>query len=279
MQKKVVGKDSVSINYDLHPKWSKVDHWLIFVHGAGGDLNAWHSEREFFHQRGLSTLALDLRGHGLSDRPAECVDYTLDRFATDIQTIVEAEAIKKFVLIGHSFGGMVILTYHHLFSRLAQSYVLIDTSAKPPAAISLAAHHPFLIHLYNHLTNQNADECHFSHVPVGKFVGTADWDPTRIYSDIIHTTLRSWLNTYEAMGNFDATRILPTIHQPTLVLHGADDSVISPKVGKELHEHTPRSTFTLIPNANHISVLNNPDEIETAMAEFLHTRCHYALKK
>ena len=109
MQKKIESFDGIRINYSI----SRVsDFFLIFIHGAGGDLNAWKEQEHFFHKNGLSTIAIDLRGHGLSDRPNSVRSYRLECFAKDIHQIIVKEKIKKFVMIGHCFGGMVTISFH-----------------------------------------------------------------------------------------------------------------------------------------------------------------------
>ena len=57
--------DGAKIFYSLS---KRSNSWLIFVHGMGGDETAWIKERAYFTKLDFSTLALDLRGHGLSAR-------------------------------------------------------------------------------------------------------------------------------------------------------------------------------------------------------------------
>ena len=60
-------------------------------------------------QAGLSPrfriLALDLRGRGLSDKPAN--GYTMADHAADVIGVLDAEGIEQATLVGHSFGGLL----------------------------------------------------------------------------------------------------------------------------------------------------------------------------
>ena len=106
MEKKIKSSDGTHINYEIS-RTKKNNHWLIFIHGAGGDLTAWRKERYFFHKKGYSTIAIDLRGHGKSERPKLLIDYSLDNFAQDVNTVLKHEKINNFSIISHCFGSMI----------------------------------------------------------------------------------------------------------------------------------------------------------------------------
>ncbi|MBW2999897.1 alpha/beta hydrolase, partial [Candidatus Woesearchaeota archaeon] len=108
----------------------KSDLFLIFVHGWAQNWTAWKKEINFFQEKGYSTLALDLRGHGLSDKPEKKRQYRLKCFAKDIRRIIKKEKIKQYVLIGHSMGGMISLVYYKLFNKKINALVLCSTTAE-----------------------------------------------------------------------------------------------------------------------------------------------------
>ena len=118
MEKKIKSFDGTQINYDISKKES--DSYLVFIHGVGGDLAAWKKERNLFHKKGYSTIAIDLRGHGKSGRPKLLKDYNLKFFARDIQTVLKHEKIKDFSIVGHCFGGMVTMIFHKLYPKKAK---------------------------------------------------------------------------------------------------------------------------------------------------------------
>jgi pimeloyl-ACP methyl ester carboxylesterase len=267
MQKKVKSFDNVKINYDLT---KKSDLFLIFIHGAGGDLNAWKKERKFFDKKGFSTLAIDLRGHGLSDRPDLVENYKLENFANDIYSILKKEKIKNFIIIGHCFGGMITITFHKLFPKLAKSYILIDTTYKAPQSLTIFKQHPFFVHILNHLLeNKDLKKKHFSHVNYDKFIGTSEWNFKRIYSDITHTSLKSWLFMYENIANFDGIKILKNMNKPVLIIEGNKDRIFPPTIAKKIHKLIKTSEIDIIPNANHILVLNNVKVLEKDILTYI----------
>ncbi len=266
MQKKIYSFDKVKINYRIN---RVSDFFLIFVHGAGGDLNAWKKQRQFFHKKGFSTLAIDLRGHGLSDRPDSVRSYRLECFAKDIYHVITKEKIIKFAITGHCFGGMVTIAFHKLFPELSKAYILIGTAYKAPLSLAIFKHNLLFVRMLNRIVNKFMRKRSFSHVNFDKFVGSGDWNLRRIYSDITHTSLKSWLFTYQNIAEFDGIEILREINKPVLIIGGENDTIFPPKIAKEMHKLVRTSRMNIIPNANHILVLNNADDLQHKMLLYL----------
>jgi len=268
MQKRIKSFDNTYVNYDIR---RLSNEFLVFVHGGGGDLNAWKEVRQALHKKGISTLAIDLRGHGLSDRPDLITDYKLDNSAKDIYYILKKENIRNFVIIGHCLGGAVTITFHKLHPNLAKAYILIGTTHKAPERlVKLFNNHPLLLRFLNKiLTRKKSHKKPRSHVNFDKFIGTGDWNFRRIYSDIIHTSFKSWLFTYEKFASFDGTRILRTIRKPVLIIHGKEDTVFKIPVAKKIKRLVKGSKLNIIPSANHILVINNPKILETEIFNFI----------
>ena len=70
----------------------------------------------------------------------------------------------------------------------------------------------------------------------------------------------------------DSTPLLQTIHCPTLILVGSDDSVTPPALSEELHQRIAGSELTIIEDAGHLSSLEQPAAFNGALARFLEHR-------
>lgn len=80
------------------------DDAVVFVHGYLGSNRYWRPtlERLPAHIRGV---ALDLRGTGQSDQPAE--GHSIPQYAADVFALTQALGLGRFTLCGHSLGGAV----------------------------------------------------------------------------------------------------------------------------------------------------------------------------
>ena len=81
-------------------------------------------------QAGLSNqfrvLALDLRGRGLSDKPA--VGYSMAEHAADVISLLDNLGIERVVMCGHSFGGLLTLYLASHYAERVSKLVIIDSS-------------------------------------------------------------------------------------------------------------------------------------------------------
>jgi len=83
---------------------------LVFVHGLSGSSSAWEPYEKKFESN-FNVLTFDLRGHGKSFRPKKISGYLIEKFSEDLYKLVKYEKINNFILIGHSFGNLIVLDF------------------------------------------------------------------------------------------------------------------------------------------------------------------------
>jgi pimeloyl-ACP methyl ester carboxylesterase len=108
---------------------------VVFVHGNGGNKTQWKAQLDDL-RASRRAVAIDLHGMGESD-PAPDGDYSVKSFADDVQSVVEALGIERFVLVGHSYGGYVVAAYAGEHPERLAGLVFADCagdlSKTPPA--------------------------------------------------------------------------------------------------------------------------------------------------
>src|SRR5262245_17862338 len=101
---------------------------LVFLHGFGGQARQWHYQLQKFSLENR-VIALDLRGHGLSDKPSRGYDMT--QMVADLEAALDVLKVKdKFVLVGHSFGGAIASEYAAKHSERVERLILIATAGQ-----------------------------------------------------------------------------------------------------------------------------------------------------
>ncbi len=263
----LVSFDKAKIYYQFNENTK--DKTLIFLHGFGGDLGAWEKEIEYFNKLGYSTFALDLRGHGLSSKSEQKDFYKLENFARDLKELIKKENIKNPVILGHCFGGMVATYFQTQYPQVSKALILIDTSFKPPFISPHGVQQEFLKYLFDILVKITPDIKTKGHADFDQFVGTPDIDLGRILSDIMHTSLKSYLLLCDQLVELDSKQLLSKISVPTLIIQGSEDSIFPMEVAEYLHSRIKKSELDIIEGANHILVLNNPKQLEESIENFL----------
>lgn len=103
---------------------------LVFVHGWSCDRSFWDAQmNSSVLVPGHRLLALDLPGHGESDKPT--VRYTLDLMAEAIGSVLDDAGIRGAVLVGHSNGTPVIRQFYRLHPSRTAGLVIVDGPLKP----------------------------------------------------------------------------------------------------------------------------------------------------
>jgi len=101
---------------------------FVFIHGFGGQAAQWHYQMQKFAVENR-VIALDMRGHGLSDKPSK--GYDMPQIIQDLETALTLLKVKgEIVLVGHSFGGAIVTEYALKNPELIERLVIIATAGE-----------------------------------------------------------------------------------------------------------------------------------------------------
>jgi len=103
-------------------------HTFVFVHGYGGNATQWQYQLNTFSLENR-VIALDLRGHGRSDKPSG--DYSMPQILADLENALDVLGVTgKIILVGHSFGGAVVTEFAIAHPNRVERLVLIATAGE-----------------------------------------------------------------------------------------------------------------------------------------------------
>jgi pimeloyl-ACP methyl ester carboxylesterase len=111
----------------VHWKAEGDERPVVLLHGLASNARIWELIAPYLAESGLAPLAPDLRGHGLTDKPEGY--YGFEAFRSDLAAFVKSLDLERPVLVGHSWGAMVVLDYaaHFLFGPGSPAgIVLVD---------------------------------------------------------------------------------------------------------------------------------------------------------
>jgi pimeloyl-ACP methyl ester carboxylesterase len=104
---------------------------VLLIHGLGQTAWTWTPVARRLVAAGSRVVAMDLRGHGLSDAPTEDGAYRADAFAEDVVAVAEGSGLlvdgpDRLVVVGHGFGGMVAAWGAARLGARCAGVVLVD---------------------------------------------------------------------------------------------------------------------------------------------------------
>ena len=263
------------------------DNYGLFVveHGSGFPLVVLHGGpgvdhsmfRPYLDALGddYRVLYVDERGQGRSDR-VDPTTLSLEVFARDVDLLAEALELDEFALLGHSFGA-IIATYHATEFGTALAYVIsgggdssealdvdvqesLDALGDDGKTIAASWEAEKTVETEEQLKQLLRDQMPFH------FYG----EPPPGYGDETvgsPEVLRYFANI--GYGAFDYRPRLQDVQKPTLVIVGEHDRTTTPRAARILHEGIPNSDLVVIPDAGHMSFVEQTEPYLAAVRRFL----------
>ena len=261
---------------------------IVLTHGAGANRTSWYYAIRSLRER-FQVIVWDMPGLGHSQK-ARHGDYSLKRHAQDLEAILSVAGDQEVLLVGHSMGGMVLLTFCRLFPQHLGSKVrglaLVDTSYTNPAHTTTAAgfiraiQKPLLEPLL-HVTMWFAPLVWLmswmgylngtSHL-IGILAGFAG-SQTRGQLDLAtRYNPLAWPGVQAretlAMFKYDATMVLSGIPVPAMVFTGHLDRLIVPETARFMSQNVPQAHLVRLEPAGHMAVFERHERLMSELAVF-----------
>lgn len=200
---------------------------------------------------------VDFPGFGMSPEPSDV--WGVDDYTRLIEALVDAEDLKKPVLIGHSFGGRVGILYAS--RREVSKLVLVDAAGIKPRPklkkVIKQTTYKTLRRTLELLLGSNR-----SKGPVNRLrrmFGSADYRQSSPQMRAIMSRV----------VNEDLTDRLPLIKAPTLLIWGEKDTATPISDARKMERLIPGAGLVSFAEAGHYSFLDNPSGFDAALTSFL----------
>lgn len=267
-KKTIKSHDGLTLYYETH-RLTGDKPVIFFVHGAGGDADAWNFVRSPLLDKGFASISMDLRGHGYSAHPRNSKSYEIENLVADIITILDQEKLDRIILIGHSYGAVVATYFAIEYPQRLEKLVIISGSHSSP---NYLRHKPVRT-LVNRVINLAAFISPGSranwHSPYPKGKVHKDYEAYGLIRTIFYNSWASYLLTSKQSVNLDIKHKLSRIKTPTLLISGTKDSIFPTFISEEIQKEIPDSKLELIEGANHPVILNNAVETVRLIDNFL----------
>ncbi len=114
-------------------QWSSVDESpgtpILLIHGLASNARLWDGPARHLAELGHAVTAIDLRGHGLSDKPD--TGYDMSNIADDVLDVVNALGARQRnwvrpLVLGQSWGGNIVVEYAQRYGDTIRGIVAVD---------------------------------------------------------------------------------------------------------------------------------------------------------
>lgn len=247
---------------------------ILFVHGFSQSALSWKHQFASPLLRQHRLVAMDLRGHGQSDKPADAVHYTdSGLWADDVARLIDAVDAPQVLLVGWSYGGLVVCDYLRRFGQQQVAGVaLVSAVTKVGSPEAMALLGPKLTQHIPALFSNDATE---AVATLGRFV--RDCEAAPMSDGDFYETLGFNCATPPAvrLGLFsrqlDNDDVLASLQRPVMLVHGSDDGVLLPAASQHIRARVPAASLHQVPGVGHAVFREAPEVFNRLLADFAAT--------
>ncbi|GAA0584773.1 alpha/beta fold hydrolase [Halomonas salifodinae] len=244
---------------------------VVFIHGWSSSHLAWRYQYESFLADEFRLVAMDLRGHGMSDAPLEADHYTdAQLWADDIAAIMEALHLDRPVLVGWSYGGFIIGDYVRAYGSSGISGVnYVGAGVKLTESIMRTLYGPGLLSHVEAATQPDLPTNieairQFIRALVASPMTEVDFEYALAYNIVVPPEVRGAM----LMREIDSDDILRHLQVPVLVSQGRLDQHALPAMAEHILGVCPTAEASWYEAAAHMPFLEDPERFNTELAEF-----------
>lgn len=247
-----------------YERWGVGETPVVFIHGLGSCAEDWFMQFGAFGRQ-FHSIAVDLRGHGLSDKPEG--KYSVPLFASDIALLLAALGAAPAHVVGLSLGGMVAQQLGIAHPHVVRTLVLLNTlpGVWPPTRemvrVGLTRFRPGATPSMDQIASSVAQSL-FPHKDELMLRRITE---QRVAANDLSAYRRAAL----AVASYRPGNALRKISCPVLIVAGDSDRVVPGEYQNRLRTGIQHAEFITVCGGGHACNINYAEDVNTAMLEFL----------
>jgi len=237
---------------------------LVLLHGFLCDSRCWMPQLSGVSDR-FRVVAWDAPGAGASSDPPAV--FTTTDYARCLAGFLDTITVGRAHVVGLSWGGILAQEFYRMYPDRLRSLILADTYAGWKGSLPEPVWKERLVSCLRDATGPA--EAVVAKILPGLLTDAAP----RPMRDELSTILSEFhpagfrLMSLSSAA-IDTRELLPSIAVPTLVLWGEDDRRSPLRVAEQLHAAIPGAALAIIPNAGHLSNMEQPDAFNAHVRRF-----------
>ena len=242
---------------------------IIFIHGFPYDYSMWENQINALNDD-YYCITYDVRG--LGESYVGDGQYTMEFFVDDLFAVIKELKLNNPIICGLSMGGYIALRAVERDQDKFSGLILCDTRSDADDNAGKLKRAANLNQINTEglikFTDQFVANCFAEETPK---------EQEKMFLTVLHKTHKQDPVGVKGciiaiMSRTDTTPFLPQIKIPALVLVGSFDKLTPPPVMRAMADKISGSEFGIIPQAGHMSPLENPDAVNDLIIGFLKRR-------
>ena len=257
-----INANGININYELTgPKGAPV---VMLSHSLACSMVMWQPQLAVL-ESAFQVLRFDTRGHGDSDAPEGA--YTLEQLTADAVNLLDALNIETVHYVGLSMGGMIGQCLALDYTDRLRSLALCDTAAVMPDEAQPIWQQRIDAAGQTGMGDQVDETLERWFRP--EYLELNPPEVEMIRRQILATPVTGYVGCCEAIRRLEYLDRLSGIKVPTLIMVGEEDPGTPVAASEAMHAQIARSKLVILPEARHLSNIEQAEAFNTALMEFL----------
>ncbi len=241
---------------------------LVLLHAFPCNRSMWaHQISALTQSHQFRVVTPDFRGFGESDAPDG--PYLMETLADDVAALLDAIQIEDCALGGLSMGGYVAFAFYRRYGARVRELILADTRPQADSEEGRASREE-TAQLAEREGSQVIAERYLPRLLRQATLQNPTGTTARLRAMIEAATPVGLAGALRGMAlRPDSTDLLPQIQCPALILVGEEDSTTPLADAQLMAERIPQARLVTIPDAAHLSNLEQPEAFNQALVAFL----------
>ncbi|ASS49122.1 MAG: alpha/beta hydrolase [Candidatus Fluviicola riflensis] len=255
--------DNFNLFYD---DFGEGDTPIVFLHGFPFSKAMWQGQINFLKSR-HRVIAIDIRGFGRSKN--EETTLSIDLFGDDLVMFMDKLAIEKAIICGLSMGGYIALDVLKKFPHRFEAVILCDTQCIADTKEGKEKRYQTI----EEITANGSREFNEEFIKSVFHEDTLNTKPELVESlrnVVFSNSDKIITNGLTALaGREETCSMLSGVTIPTLIICGREDKVTPLEQSEIMHASIKGSVLRVIDKAGHVSNLEQPEEFNKYLLDFV----------
>lgn len=231
---------------------------MIILHGLMGGLSNFNGVTQFFSEKGYKIVIPELPIYTMS-----LLKTNVKSFAKFLERFIEFKGFDKVILLGNSLGGHIGLLHTKLYPDKVKALVITGSSGLYESAMGDG--YPKRGD-YEFIKKKSEDVFYDPAVATKEIVD-------EVYATVNdrHKLIKTLAIAKSAIRH-NMAKDLPTMHTPTCIIWGRNDTVTPPNVADEFYKLLPDADLFWIDKCGHAPMMEHPDEFNRLLYAWLQKR-------
>jgi pimeloyl-ACP methyl ester carboxylesterase len=242
---------------------------ILFIHGLSSCWLTWSRQLNSDLAQDYRLVAMDLRGHGLSDKPRDAYSDS-KLWADDVNAVIQTLGLERPILSGWSYGPLVILDYvRHYGEDAIGGIQIIGGITKLGSEDALAVLTPEFLGLVPDLLSTDAEESVRGLASLVQLFFVHAPSPEDLYLILgYNVSVPPYVRQGLFSRSLDNDDLLPTIRKPVLITHGTEEAIVKPSAVDQHRAGIPHAQVQMIPHAGHATFWEDASAFNEGLKSF-----------